>query len=129
MGLDAVLARVERVAAQADVAAKAIVTQSAAVVEAAAKSGSHKKGEPHVGGDKPNIVTGTLRRSIRTDPVTRSGIAEYSTKVAPRVIYARRVELGYQGSRGYAYFGPAVRDSMPKLAAIQQAQWAKFMKL
>jgi hypothetical protein len=169
-GLDAVLASIERVATQADMAAKAIVAQSAAVVEAKAKanfSGSHKKGEPHVGGDKPNIVTGTLRRSIRADPVTRRGVGDYGTTVAPRVIYARRVELGYSGTHdvtshtrkvkggdgrvrkitvrahsrthaanedgsnkgAYPYWEPAVRDSMPKLLAIQQTQWAKFLRL
>lgn len=140
-GLHAFDAAIKKVEGQADLAARAIVTQSAAVVEAAAKGnfeGSHRKGEPHVGGNKPNVVTGTLRRSIRHDPVRRYGIGDYGTEVAPRTVYARRVELGgtAQGWRGrtfttgkYPYFTPAVESSRPKLEAIAAEQWRRFLAL
>lgn len=141
-GLKAVEAAFTKVSADADAAARSIVAKSAAVVEAAAKAnfeGAHKKGEPHVGGSKPNVVTGTLRRGIRADPVVRYGLAEYGTRVAPRVIYARRVELGYPGGgkgsgRGHGrtsphpFFDPAVKDTKPKLEALAAAEWARFLR-
>lgn len=129
-GLKALEGAIERVGGQADGAAKSIVARSAAVVEAAAKanfSGSHKKGEPHVGGDKPNVVTGTLRRSIRADAVTRHGLGDYGTTVGPRAVYGRRVELGWKGSKGYPFFEPAVRDVRPQLRAIAAEEWRKFL--
>lgn len=104
-GLKAFEDALTRISAEADAAAKSIVTKGAAIIEAKAKanfSGAHKRGEPHVGGDKPNVVTGSLRRSIRHYPVVRHGVADYGTSVFPSAIYARRVELGYSGSHAVA---------------------------
>lgn len=129
-GLAAFEASIARIADEADAAARQIVTQSAALMEAKAKSnfsGSHKRGQPHEGGDKPNIVTGTLRRSIRSEPVTRHGFADYGTSVSPRTVYARRVELGYRGSKGYPYFGPAARDVKPAIDALAARTWQQFL--
>lgn len=129
-GLDKLYAAIDRLGTQADAAAREIVAKSAALLEAAAKAnfaGAHKKGQPHVGGDKPNVVTGSLRRSIRADPVVQSGSHEFSTRVGPRTVYARRVELGYQGSKGYPYFAPAYRQVQPQLEALAAATWRKYM--
>lgn len=140
-GLKEITAAIEKVSGQADTGARSIVARSAAVVEAAAKDnfqGSRKRVKgprggraydppEHVGGDKPNIITGTLRRSIRTDPIVRHGLAEYGTIVAPRVIYARRVELGFDGSKGYPYFSPAVQETKAKLQTIAAEEWRKFL--
>ena len=130
LGMKELFGAIEKVSLQADAGAREIVAKSAAVMEAAAKanfSGAHKKGMPHVGGDQPNVVTGTLRRSIRTDPIVRAGVAEYATKVAPRVVYARRVELGWKGSRGYPYFKPGAESSKPKFKAIAAEVWRRFL--
>lgn len=128
----------ERMVSSADEVARAIVTESVAVVERAAKGnfeGAHRKGEPHVGGDKPNIVSGDLRRSITPDPVTREGLNSYSVRIGPRMVYGRRVELGYAGGgrgRGrqktgsFPYFQPAVRDSMNEIQEIHRRSWNKF---
>jgi HK97 gp10 family phage protein len=140
-GLRSVEAAFTKVSADADTAARSIVAKGAAVVEAAAKAnfqGSHKRGEPHVGGSKPNVVTGTLRRSIRTDPIVRYGLGEYGTRVAPSTVYARRVELGYPGGgkgagRGHGhtnphpYFTPAVDSTRPQLEALAAAEWRRFL--
>lgn len=129
-GLQKVYEALDKVSEQADEAAKAIVTKSAAVVEAEIKanfSGSHKKGEPHVGGSRPNVVSGTARRSVHADPVTQTGRGEYSTKVGPRVVYARRLELGYRGSAGYPYVRPGYGTALPKLAAIRAEEVRKFL--
>ena len=124
IGLSQIEAAITKVIAESAAASVAIVTEGAATVERVAKGnfeGAHKKGEPHVGGDKPNIVTGTLRRSIRHDPVHKDGLAGASTRVGPSVIYARRVELEY----GYAFFEPAVKDTRDELREIAKRHWSK----
>lgn len=129
-GVQSISDAFDRYQAQADTAVREIVAKSAALVEAAAKAnfeGSHKAGQPHVGGDKPNVVTGSLRRSIRTDPIVKTGRGEYSTSVAPRVAYARRVELGYRGSKGYPYFEPAVHQVQPALEALAVEAWRRVV--
>lgn len=122
MGVRQLGAALDRIAKEYDGQGRAALVAAAATVEKAAKAnfeGAHHKGEPHVGGNKPNVVTGTLRRSISFDAPHRLGPAEWATAVAPHVIYARRVELGYPGGRGrgrqktraFPYFDPAVRDT------------------
>lgn len=139
LGVRELTRALERVAVEADVAARDAVAKTAAMVESAAKRnfvGSHSKGDPHVGGDQPNVVTGTARRSIRTDPIRRYGLGDYGTVVAPRVIYGRRLELGYPGggggrghqaTRAFPYFEePAkkARDEFPRIAATR---WSAFL--
>lgn len=76
-----------------------------------ASSGRHKAGTPTPAspGSGPAIVTGTLRRSIRSQFGTEE------TKVGPTVVYGRRVELEYN----YPYLIPAahfaVRVALPIL--------------
>ena len=123
-----------QIAVKADLASKAIVSQSAALVVAKAqgnfegvrirvKSSTGKSWsiypDRHVGGDKPNIITGNLRRSIRMTPIVKVGRGDYWTKVGPNAIYGRSVELGYNGSKGYPFFTPAVEDAMPEFEAIR----------
>jgi hypothetical protein len=127
------------VEAGANAAARKAVAEAAALAEAGAKQnfeGSHARGEPHVGGDKPNVVTGTLRRSIRADPIRRYGIADYGTVVAPRVAYARRVEKGYPGggdgpgqqaTRAFPYFEPAAHIAREQFRVIAAEQWRRFL--
>lgn len=120
-----------KVAAQADLAARRNVAEAAAFLEKKAKEnfeGHHKKGQPHEGGDKPNVVSGTLRRSIRHTPVTRLGFANYGTSVGPSTIYARSVELGnYPGANAYPYFGPAYQDLRGEYGAIAARNWGRFI--
>jgi hypothetical protein len=134
-------AALEKVIAQADAGARASVVKGVAEVEAAAKkrfSGSHGKGQPHVGGDQPNVVTGTLRRSITHDPVSRGAFAEYFSRVGPTTVYARRVELGWShsdGTRGhqitrpFPYFIPGYDEARRKFADIAAQSWRTFMRL
>jgi hypothetical protein len=91
--------------------------------------GAHRKNQRRVPNSsmKPNIVTGTLRRSIRSTGVNRHGFGFYSATVGPSTVYGRRVEMGFSGrdSRGrnynqpaYPYFGPAVRVARVRAAAL-----------
>lgn len=114
-GMDEFESAMRRVRAATDAASKEIVTTDAAMLTTAAQanfSGSHRRGEPHVGGAFPNIVSGDLRRSIRADPITRWADASYGTSVAPHMVYGRRVELGWQGSTPHAFFQPAVSTAV-----------------
>jgi hypothetical protein len=67
----------------------------------------------HIGatGGGPNVVTGALRRSIRTDIVRGFGNYVAVAKVGPTVEYARAVELGGKNWGGvkYPYLEPAAR--------------------
>jgi len=131
LGMPELFKSLEKVATEADAASRTIVTKSAALVTRAAQDnfeGAHKKGQPHVGGDKPNIVSGDLRRSIRADPVTRLGLSEYATKVGPRVVYGRAVELGYMTRRAFPYFDPAVTKVTPELNELATEIWGEFLR-
>lgn len=129
-GLKALYDSLADMAARADTGAKRIVAEGAVLVINKAQhnfDGSHKKGQPHVGGDKPNVVSGYLRRSIIADPIVKVGIGQYATTVGPTAVYGRRVELGFQGSKAYPYFGPAVREVLPDLVELQQTVFAEVI--
>ncbi len=111
-----------------DAAERRILTQGAALIEKAAKAnfeGSHKRGEPHVGGDKPNVVTGTLRRSIYHTPIAGTP-GNRSVQVGPRVVYARAIEWGNprNNSRPLPYFEPAVQQVTPAIGEMAAREWA-----
>jgi len=91
--------------------------------------GFHAKGQPRVPNSNnfPNVVTGQLRRSISMDSVTRLGVANYAAVVAPRMVYGRRVELGYKGSNGYPYFTPAYNKVIPALNVMAKLAWSQIL--
>lgn len=49
-------------------------------------------------GEGPGVVTGRLRNSITVTSKGPVGATGYQATVAPTVIYARRLELGFKGS-------------------------------
>ncbi len=116
-----------------DLASKAFVVSAAHMIEAAAKKnfeGSHRKGEPHQGGSKPNVVTGTLRRSIRVFGPNRIG-KDWVATVGPTAVYGRAVELGLWQAPdvSYPYFTPAFEETAPKLAAAWAALAGSALKV
>jgi hypothetical protein len=139
IGVREVQAAFEKVSAQADLASREVLAKSSAVVVAAAQGnfqGAHKRGKPHVGGAAPNVVSGDLRRSIRMEPILRTGFASYMTSVGPHVIYGRRVELGYIGSgkgrghqttRAFPYFDPAIEATRAPIEALSVATYRKYL--
>lgn len=133
VGLPELFAAIDRITVEAADVAKRIVTTAGAdtVREAQANfEGSHAKGQPHVGGDRPNVVTGMLRRSIRYTPPERLGMFEYSTQVGPTTVYGRAVELGYaaRNVRPHPYFEPAANHALERITATAEAEWAKFLR-
>lgn len=56
--------------------------------------GVHPPTWPHIGGDKPNTVSGHLQSSIITSPVEPEGVGRYTIQVGPTAVYGRITELG-----------------------------------
>lgn len=75
-----------------------------------ASTGVHPRGQGHIQGTGPgpNVVTGNLRRSIRTD-VKKGYGTSYVAEVSASAIYARAVERGLPewGGVKYPYLEPA----------------------
>lgn len=119
-GVEEFVAALRAAQERISVESRAAVVELASAVEAAAKQNA--SGRPG-----PNVVTGTLRRGIMTDPVAPWGVGGWQTHVGPTVIYSRRIELGFRGadSRGrvfnqppYPYFGPAWNTVAPRAQSI-----------
>jgi len=143
IGSSELRAAFDNVAVRADMASKAIAAESAALVVAKAqgnfegtrvrvKSGTGKSWsvypDRHVGGSKPNIITGYLRRSIRSTPIVKVGRGHYVSKVGPNAIYGRSVELGYNGSKAYPYFTPAVHSAEQAFGEIRDRAFAQYLR-
>ena len=60
----------------------------------------------------PDQVTGNLKTSVRLSTY-RLGLSVYVAEVYSDAVYARKVELGGNGSRPFAYLEPAVRTVDP----------------
>lgn len=125
-------AALKRAMVQADLAAREIVAVASAelIRDAMANfEGAHRKGEAHVGGNKPNIVTGNLRRSIRGSGIARGAWGEYKQTVGPTTVYGRAVEMGRPGrSRAFPYFGPAAAGVRVRMDGISTLIWSKYLK-
>lgn len=109
-----------------ELAAEMGVAQAGLAVEREAKinanTGTHKRGEGHIQGTGPgpNVVTGTLRRSISTE--VRYGFGSYIATVGPTVEYARSVELGnprWKSGVRYPFLAPAA-EKLIKDGTIQR---------
>jgi len=121
-GVEEFAAALGRVGERTSIEARAALAEVASELEKVAKRNA--SGRPG-----PNVVTGTLRRSITHDPITPWGIGGWQTKVGPTVIYGRRIELGFKGADslgrvfdapGYPYFGPAFRQVVPRIPEIMR---------
>lgn len=67
--------------------------------------GSHRPGQRHVGGNKPNVVTGRLRGSIHATPVRL--VTGWASIVSASAPYGRFVENGTRRSRAFPFMRPA----------------------
>lgn len=114
VNLPAVLAAFNAEETAIERAIEQAVLQAGLAVERQAKTnantGVHKRGEPHLPGTGPgpNVVSGALRRSIKTE--LKPGFGKYTAQVGASMEYARAVELGLPSWRrggGYPYLGPA----------------------
>ena len=131
---------IEVMIAKVDVAAREAVTKGGHLIEAKSKeqfSGAHAKGQPHVGGNAPNVVTGTARRSIHGDSITHIGFGTWQSLTGPSVVYGRRLELGFNGvdalgrvydTQGYPYMQPGFDEAKPELPRIFAEAWGAALR-
>jgi hypothetical protein len=131
-GMDAFRAAIKAMNVQVGLAAQANVRDASAMVvrEAMANfEGSHKKNQPRVpnANNRPNIVTGNLRRSIRSSGIVSLGGARFEATAGPTAIYGRRVELGYNNRGSYPFFGPAVKATRARMQEVATSNWAKYL--
>lgn len=137
-GASEVIAGLIRMAGESSVAAELIVKRAQVLVEGEAKkafTGAHPRGMPtgSAPGTAPDVVTGTLRRSIMssaTETVDGGAVG----RVYPTAIYARIQELGGQTGRGGAttlparpYLQPAYEASKPRISQIAAEEWARIL--
>lgn len=129
-----VLAGLEVQETQLETAAQtAIATAGFAIQRQAQKNantGTHKKGTPRVPGTGPgpNVVTGALRRSIRTD--VKYGFGNYIAVVGASTEYARAVELGsprWKSGVKYPYLAPAA-EQLIQDGSLNRIFTAAFIK-
>lgn len=112
------------------------LSQVAFAVESEAKKNfgpPHARGMGHQpwGGRGPNVVTGALRRSIRTELKARQGFGSYEAKVFPTMIYSRAVELGnpkWKSGAKYPYLSPAAATVRRKANKIFTDAVARKMR-
>lgn len=135
-GISETVAALHALNKRVDSANRVSTVEVGAEVERAAKNnfeGAHRRNEPRVpnASNRPNIVTGTLRRSIRSTGIQRLA-GGYSTTVGPTVVYGRRVELGFRGTDSigrrynqpaYPYFGPGVKEVRLRVGEISTRNW------
>ena len=92
--------------------------------------GGHIEPRYHVGGDKPNVITGNLRRSINTK-IVKGFEGSYTATVGPSMVYARAVEQGlpnWKRGRGYPYIEPAYKTVKPRVSSIFANAVARKLK-
>lgn len=116
------------------------------VVKAAQRqfNGQHPPGTPRtVGGNRPQSITGDLSRSIHMiNPPSETTSGVYQTRVAPTMVYARRIELGFIGTdnagrvfagprnpAAYPYLEPGLLRARPTINAIFESMWNSAMSV
>lgn len=115
--MDALIARV-------NVASRGIAVKGSAIIQ-------------RVGMKHTKVVSGTLRRSWRTQQVGGTG-GVFAARVGPTTVYARRQELGFKGpdslgrifhhDPGWPYVKPAIEESTPMVGVLARASWAAALR-
>jgi hypothetical protein len=121
-------------------AAQISVQNAALLIEANAKASfgpAHQAGTEKTVFDRPQSITGALRRSIEVVESAHRTTRGWEAKVAPQMIYGRRIELGFTGTDSlgryyeqppYPYFSPGVEKSLPDMERIFVASWASALR-
>ena len=145
-GVDAWCAALDARMAAAGHATDRAVDDGLALIQRGAQQNlaffSHPPGTPtpSAPGDPPALVSGALRRSIKTRR-TRHGPGVYEGRVGPTIIYGRIQELGGRLGRNpraamwrqpgvlppRPYFQPAVFNARPKIARLFRQAWYKAL--
>lgn len=139
-GVDEWMKALDLIVARATAAALEIVTGGAQLVVREAMSsfqGSHARGQPHVGGAAPNVVTGTTRRSIRMISASATGPGSAAAFVGPTVRWGRRLEKGFDGrdklgrvyqQRPYPFMTPGLQRARAAYLALARDTWSRSFR-
>ena len=129
------------------------MSESGEIVVRAARlqfNGQHAPGTPRTaGGNRPQNVTGALSNSIHVlEPPIEVSPHEWKVRVAPTMVYGRRVELGFTGmdsigrdytphrlsngnmslgGRPYPYLAPGFEKSKSAISATFAYRWAQAL--
>lgn len=112
-GVSELIGALERTARQVDAATRRATSIGAHALEKEIKkelsTGSHRKGTPTLSnpGDPPDLVTGTLRRSVKVTGPLRVGRGRWEAQIGPTAVYGRIQELGGVTGRDGATVLPA----------------------
>ena len=123
-----------------DEATRVGITASAHVIEGNAKASfgpAHAKGTPKTVFDKPQSITGDLRRSIEVTEVFKTRMTQWTARIAPQMAYGRRIELGFAGEDSmkrvydqpaYPYMEPGVRKSTSTIETLLTNAWQRALR-
>lgn len=123
----------------ADLAGSRVVTRSQAVFLAAVQAsftGSHPKGAPTTAapGKPPDVVSGTLRRSLVSERAAALGPGMWQGRTYPTTVYSRIHELGGTAGRGghtripaRPYMAPSLDGQQDKFASIHAEEYAALI--
>lgn len=87
--------------------------------------------------DRAPVRSGTLRRSLHTEPARSDGAGGFHAYMGPTVIYARRIELGFHGrdsigrvydQYGEPYVRPAFERARPEIMALARLRAASALR-
>ena len=83
----------------------------------------HDAGTPKTVFDRPNSISTDLKGSIMVRSVMKKSLG-WEAKVAPDMIYGRRVELGFpEGTHAYPYLFPGAKDAESDILSTYQTYW------
>jgi phage gpG-like protein len=89
---------------------------------------------PSPPGGPPALISGALRRSIKTRR-TKRGPTQYEGRVGPTIVYARIQELGGVTGAGYRtrlpprpYLRPASDNARPRVQSLFHDAWAQALR-
>lgn len=120
---DPTIAALRAIMVRVNAACEAAVAKSALAVQQA-------------GMGKTKVRSGTLRRSWRMELLPSEG-GVYAARVGPTTVYARRIELGFQGpdslGRVYnqqpsPYVKPARDETLPAIMGFVEAELRKALR-
>lgn len=139
-GVDEWAAAVDALLARVGAATDKAVDGGLALIAKAAQQNlafsSHPPGTPtpSAPGEPPALISGALRRSIKTRR-TKHGPTQYEGRVGPTIVYARIQELGGVTGAGYRtrlpprpYFRPASDNSRQRVQSLYRDAWADALR-
>lgn len=129
-GVDKCLAAMQGIVMRSNEAAIAIIRRAEAALEGEIKKSftlAHQRGTPtpSAPGEAPAVITGTLRRSIRSttpEPLATGGAKGMTY---PTAVYARIQELGGFGLPARPYVQPSHDRSKEIFRAIAEEEWRR----